>query len=147
MNQSLSSSADPSPSVTVLIRGTAGRHAWTMQLFHQPRGARANQRVRSHCATCRIPKQTPPSKESPSTLAIRLQLSHISPLSSCCTDIITVCRPVTVQHFFSHSRCSSRRVDRHRTTTWASNTTSSKGLFPRRWIRFRWSKLMSAFLI
>lgn len=36
---------DPSPSVTVLIRGTAGRHAWTMQLFHQPRGARANQRV------------------------------------------------------------------------------------------------------
>uniref|UniRef100_A0A8D3EFM9 Ral GTPase-activating protein subunit beta n=1 Tax=Scophthalmus maximus TaxID=52904 RepID=A0A8D3EFM9_SCOMX len=33
------------PSVTVLIRGTAGRHAWTMQLFHQPRGARANQRV------------------------------------------------------------------------------------------------------
>lgn len=39
---------DPSPSVTVLIRGTAGRHAWTMQLFHQPRGARANQRVRSH---------------------------------------------------------------------------------------------------
>lgn len=41
--------SDPSPSVTVLIRGTAGRHAWTMQLFHQPRGARANQRVRSHC--------------------------------------------------------------------------------------------------
>lgn len=39
--------ADPSPSVTVLIRGTAGRHAWTMQLIHQPRGARANQRVRS----------------------------------------------------------------------------------------------------
>uniref|UniRef100_H2L590 Ral GTPase-activating protein subunit beta n=1 Tax=Oryzias latipes TaxID=8090 RepID=H2L590_ORYLA len=33
------------PSVTVLIRGTAGRHAWTMQLFHQPRGARANQRA------------------------------------------------------------------------------------------------------
>uniref|UniRef100_A0A8C7TMI7 Ral GTPase-activating protein subunit beta n=1 Tax=Oncorhynchus mykiss TaxID=8022 RepID=A0A8C7TMI7_ONCMY len=33
------------PSVTVLIRGMAGRHAWTMQLFHQPRGARANQRV------------------------------------------------------------------------------------------------------
>ena len=44
----ISNVTDPSPSVTVLIRGTAGRHAWTMQLIHQPRGARANQRVRSH---------------------------------------------------------------------------------------------------
>lgn len=43
----ISNVTDPSPSVTVLIRGTAGRHAWTMQLIHQPRGARANQRVRS----------------------------------------------------------------------------------------------------
>lgn len=43
----ISDVTDPSPSVTVLIRGTAGRHAWTMQLIHQPRGARANQRVRS----------------------------------------------------------------------------------------------------
>uniref|UniRef100_A0AAY5KQ07 Ral GTPase-activating protein subunit beta n=1 Tax=Esox lucius TaxID=8010 RepID=A0AAY5KQ07_ESOLU len=33
------------PSVTVLIRGMTGRHAWTMQLFHQPRAARANQRM------------------------------------------------------------------------------------------------------
>lgn len=45
----MSNVTDPSPSVTVLIRGTAGRHAWTMQLIHQPRGARANQKVRSHC--------------------------------------------------------------------------------------------------
>ncbi|XP_031423891.1 ral GTPase-activating protein subunit beta isoform X6 [Clupea harengus] len=36
---------DPCPSVTMLIRGMSGRHAWTMQLFHQPRGARANQKV------------------------------------------------------------------------------------------------------
>lgn len=49
INESISVLTDPSPSVTVLIRGTAGRHAWTMQLFHQPRGARASQRVRSHC--------------------------------------------------------------------------------------------------
>ncbi|XP_015220105.1 ral GTPase-activating protein subunit beta isoform X5 [Lepisosteus oculatus] len=36
---------DPCPSVTVLIRGMSGRHAWTMQLYHQPRGGRANQKV------------------------------------------------------------------------------------------------------
>ncbi|MGH0152348.1 UNVERIFIED_CONTAM: hypothetical protein FKN15_022143 [Acipenser sinensis] len=35
---------DPCPSVTVLIRGMSGRHAWTMQLYHQPRGARAHQK-------------------------------------------------------------------------------------------------------
>lgn len=52
----MSNVTDPSPSVTVLIRGTAGRHAWTMQLIHQPRGARANQRVRSHCQVLRHEK-------------------------------------------------------------------------------------------
>uniref|UniRef100_A0AAY4EUX0 Ral GTPase-activating protein subunit beta n=1 Tax=Denticeps clupeoides TaxID=299321 RepID=A0AAY4EUX0_9TELE len=36
---------DPCPSLTMLIRGMSGRHAWTMQLFHQPRGARVNQKV------------------------------------------------------------------------------------------------------
>ncbi len=49
-------SADPCPSVTMLIRGMSGRHAWTMQLFHQPRGARANQKVRcklNHQSECR----------------------------------------------------------------------------------------------
>ncbi|XP_035983069.1 ral GTPase-activating protein subunit beta isoform X4 [Fundulus heteroclitus] len=45
LEQPLGNEQNPSPSVTVLIRGTAGRHAWTMQLFHQPRGARANQRT------------------------------------------------------------------------------------------------------
>uniref|UniRef100_A0A674NWH6 Ral GTPase-activating protein subunit beta n=1 Tax=Takifugu rubripes TaxID=31033 RepID=A0A674NWH6_TAKRU len=45
LEQPLGNEQNPSPSVTVLIRGTAGRHAWTMQLIHQPRGARANQRV------------------------------------------------------------------------------------------------------
>ncbi|XP_027897478.1 ral GTPase-activating protein subunit beta isoform X4 [Xiphophorus couchianus] len=45
LEQPLGNEQNPSPSVTVLIRGTAGRHAWTMQLFHQPRGARANQRM------------------------------------------------------------------------------------------------------
>uniref|UniRef100_A0A8C6LAB0 Ral GTPase-activating protein subunit beta n=1 Tax=Nothobranchius furzeri TaxID=105023 RepID=A0A8C6LAB0_NOTFU len=45
LEQPLGNEQNPSPSVTVLIRGTAGRHAWTMQLFHQPRGARASQRM------------------------------------------------------------------------------------------------------
>ncbi|KAM8946350.1 ral GTPase-activating protein subunit beta isoform 2-T2 [Pelodytes ibericus] len=35
----------PSPSITVLIRGMSGRHAWAMQLCHLPRAARANQRM------------------------------------------------------------------------------------------------------
>lgn len=29
--------SDPQPTVTVLIRGPFGRHAWTMQLRHLPR--------------------------------------------------------------------------------------------------------------
>jgi hypothetical protein len=29
--------SDPQPTVTVLIRGPSGRHAWTMQLRHLPR--------------------------------------------------------------------------------------------------------------
>ncbi|XP_030213857.1 ral GTPase-activating protein subunit beta isoform X4 [Gadus morhua] len=45
LEQPLGNEQNPSPSVTVLIRGTAGRHAWTMQLFHQPRAARATQRM------------------------------------------------------------------------------------------------------
>uniref|UniRef100_A0A8B9L6I7 Ral GTPase-activating protein subunit beta n=1 Tax=Astyanax mexicanus TaxID=7994 RepID=A0A8B9L6I7_ASTMX len=45
LEQPLGNEQNPCPSVTMLIRGTCGRHAWTMQLFHQPRGARANQKV------------------------------------------------------------------------------------------------------
>ncbi|XP_040294146.1 ral GTPase-activating protein subunit beta isoform X5 [Bufo bufo] len=37
--------SNPSPSITVLIRGMSGRHAWAMQLCHLPRAARANQRM------------------------------------------------------------------------------------------------------
>ncbi|XP_029470458.1 ral GTPase-activating protein subunit beta isoform X5 [Rhinatrema bivittatum] len=33
------------PSITVLIRGMSGRHAWAMQLCHLPRSARANQKL------------------------------------------------------------------------------------------------------
>ncbi|XP_069100001.1 ral GTPase-activating protein subunit beta isoform X2 [Pleurodeles waltl] len=36
---------DPCPSVTVLIRGMSGRHAWAMQLCHLPRGTRTNQKI------------------------------------------------------------------------------------------------------
>ncbi|XP_035243425.1 ral GTPase-activating protein subunit beta-like isoform X2 [Anguilla anguilla] len=47
LEQPLGNEQNPCPSVTVLMRGTSGRHAWTMQLHLQPRGARAraNQRV------------------------------------------------------------------------------------------------------
>ncbi|XP_036427095.1 ral GTPase-activating protein subunit beta isoform X3 [Colossoma macropomum] len=44
LEQPLGNEQNPCPSVTMLIRGMCGRHAWTMQLFHQPRGARANQK-------------------------------------------------------------------------------------------------------
>ncbi|KAL0977874.1 hypothetical protein UPYG_G00162460 [Umbra pygmaea] len=44
LEQPLGNEQDPCPSVTMLIRGMSGRHAWTMQLFHQPRGARASQK-------------------------------------------------------------------------------------------------------
>ncbi|KAM4691267.1 ral GTPase-activating protein subunit beta isoform 2-T2 [Rhinophrynus dorsalis] len=37
--------SSPSPSITVLIRGMSGRHAWAMQLCHLPRAARANQKM------------------------------------------------------------------------------------------------------
>ncbi|XP_051562541.1 ral GTPase-activating protein subunit beta-like isoform X3 [Myxocyprinus asiaticus] len=47
LEQPLGNEQNPCPSVTMLIRGMSGRHAWTMQLFHQPRGARANQKVRT----------------------------------------------------------------------------------------------------
>uniref|UniRef100_A0A8C1KEQ1 Ral GTPase-activating protein subunit beta n=1 Tax=Cyprinus carpio TaxID=7962 RepID=A0A8C1KEQ1_CYPCA len=46
LEQPLGNEQNPCPSVTMLIRGMSGRHAWTMQLFHQPREARANQKVR-----------------------------------------------------------------------------------------------------
>ncbi|XP_051568992.1 ral GTPase-activating protein subunit beta-like isoform X7 [Myxocyprinus asiaticus] len=44
LEQPLGNEQNPCPSVTMLIRGMSGRHAWTMQLFHQPKGARANQK-------------------------------------------------------------------------------------------------------
>ncbi|TRY57786.1 hypothetical protein DNTS_012048 [Danionella cerebrum] len=44
LEQPLGNEQNPCPSITMLIRGVSGRHAWTMQLFHQPRGARANQK-------------------------------------------------------------------------------------------------------
>uniref|UniRef100_A0A673W0J1 Ral GTPase-activating protein subunit beta n=1 Tax=Salmo trutta TaxID=8032 RepID=A0A673W0J1_SALTR len=57
---------DPCPSVTMLIRGMSGRHAWTMQLFHQPRGARASQKVF-------IPESRPTPKND---VGIRLNVKH-----------------------------------------------------------------------
>ncbi|KAJ8257305.1 hypothetical protein GJAV_G00184170 [Gymnothorax javanicus] len=45
LEQPLGNEQNPCPSLTVLIRGASGRHAWTMQLHHQPRAARASQKV------------------------------------------------------------------------------------------------------
>ncbi|XP_078508445.1 ral GTPase-activating protein subunit beta [Lissotriton helveticus] len=36
---------NPCPSITVLIRGMSGRHAWAMQLCHLPRETRKNQKM------------------------------------------------------------------------------------------------------
>ncbi|MGH0165770.1 UNVERIFIED_CONTAM: hypothetical protein FKN15_066484 [Acipenser sinensis] len=57
---------DPCPSVTVLIRGMSGRHAWTMQLYHQPRGARAHQKVF-------VPESRPAPKND---VGIRFTVKH-----------------------------------------------------------------------
>ncbi|XP_059837058.1 ral GTPase-activating protein subunit beta isoform X4 [Hypanus sabinus] len=45
LEQPLGNDQNPCPSVTMLLRGMSGRHAWTMQLHHQPRGSRANQKA------------------------------------------------------------------------------------------------------
>lgn len=37
LEEPLGNDQDPQPTVTVLIRGPFGRHAWTMQLRHLPR--------------------------------------------------------------------------------------------------------------
>ncbi|XP_041080438.1 ral GTPase-activating protein subunit beta-like isoform X9 [Polyodon spathula] len=57
---------DPCPSVTVLIRGMSGRHAWTMQLYHQPRGARAHQKMF-------VPESRPAPKND---VGIRFAVKH-----------------------------------------------------------------------
>ncbi|CAB1354255.1 unnamed protein product [Coregonus sp. 'balchen'] len=47
-------------------QGMSGRHAWTMQLFHQPRGARASQKVF-------LPESRPTPKND---VGIRLNVKH-----------------------------------------------------------------------
>ncbi|XP_029102082.1 ral GTPase-activating protein subunit beta-like isoform X5 [Scleropages formosus] len=44
LEQPLGNEQNPCPALTMLVRGMSGRHAWTMQLYHQPRGARASQK-------------------------------------------------------------------------------------------------------
>ncbi|XP_023853035.1 ral GTPase-activating protein subunit beta isoform X4 [Salvelinus sp. IW2-2015] len=63
----LSSTCYPCPSVTMLIRGMSGRHAWTMQLFHQPREARA-----SHKQVF-VPESRPTPKND---VGIRFNVKH-----------------------------------------------------------------------
>uniref|UniRef100_A0A3P8YA54 Ral GTPase-activating protein subunit beta n=1 Tax=Esox lucius TaxID=8010 RepID=A0A3P8YA54_ESOLU len=57
---------DPCPSVTMLIRGVSGRHVWTMQLFHQPRGARG-------CQKAFVPESRPTPKND---VGIRFNVKH-----------------------------------------------------------------------
>ncbi|XP_018581458.1 ral GTPase-activating protein subunit beta isoform X5 [Scleropages formosus] len=66
LEQPLGNEQNPCPSVTMLIRGMSGRHAWTMQLYHQPRGARANQKVF-------VPESRPTPKND---VGIRFNVKH-----------------------------------------------------------------------
>uniref|UniRef100_A0A4W4EZI0 Rap-GAP domain-containing protein n=1 Tax=Electrophorus electricus TaxID=8005 RepID=A0A4W4EZI0_ELEEL len=67
LEQPLGNEQNPSPSITVLIRGMCARHAWTMQLFHQPRGARANQKQ------VFVPEKRPAPKND---VGIRFNVKH-----------------------------------------------------------------------
>ncbi|XP_051986112.1 ral GTPase-activating protein subunit beta-like isoform X6 [Xyrauchen texanus] len=67
LEQPLGNEQNPCPSVTMLIRGMSGRQAWTMQLFHQPRGARANQKQ------VFVPESRPTPKND---VGIRFNVKH-----------------------------------------------------------------------
>ncbi|XP_063071228.1 ral GTPase-activating protein subunit beta isoform X8 [Engraulis encrasicolus] len=67
LEQPLGNEQNPCPSVTMLIRGMSGRHAWTMQLFHQPRAARANQKQAF------VPEARPTPKND---VGIRFNVKH-----------------------------------------------------------------------
>ncbi|KAK3769083.1 hypothetical protein RRG08_032074 [Elysia crispata] len=45
LEQPLGNIEDPLPTVTALIRGAFGRHAWTMQLRHSPRASKVSSRA------------------------------------------------------------------------------------------------------
>ncbi|XP_023691037.1 ral GTPase-activating protein subunit beta isoform X10 [Paramormyrops kingsleyae] len=66
LEQPLGNEQNPCPAVTILIRGVSGRHAWTMQLYHQPRVARANQKVF-------VPERRPTPKND---VGIRFNVKH-----------------------------------------------------------------------
>ncbi|XP_055507936.1 ral GTPase-activating protein subunit beta isoform X5 [Leucoraja erinacea] len=66
LEQPLGNDQNPCPSVTVLLRGMSGRHAWTMQLHHQPRGSRANQKAF-------VPEPHPPPKGN---MGIKFNVKH-----------------------------------------------------------------------
>ncbi|KAJ8400593.1 hypothetical protein AAFF_G00393620 [Aldrovandia affinis] len=69
LEQPLGNEQNPCPSVTVLMRGTSGRHAWTMQLHHQPRGARA----RANQRQVFVPESRPTPKND---VGIRFNVKH-----------------------------------------------------------------------
>ncbi|XP_023691028.1 ral GTPase-activating protein subunit beta isoform X1 [Paramormyrops kingsleyae] len=67
LEQPLGNEQNPCPAVTILIRGVSGRHAWTMQLYHQPRVARANQKQ------VFVPERRPTPKND---VGIRFNVKH-----------------------------------------------------------------------
>uniref|UniRef100_A0A3P8YCL0 Ral GTPase-activating protein subunit beta n=1 Tax=Esox lucius TaxID=8010 RepID=A0A3P8YCL0_ESOLU len=67
LEQPLGNEQNPCPSVTMLIRGVSGRHVWTMQLFHQPRGARGCQKQAF------VPESRPTPKND---VGIRFNVKH-----------------------------------------------------------------------
>ncbi|KAI1890432.1 hypothetical protein AGOR_G00153650 [Albula goreensis] len=69
LEQPLGNEQNPCPSVTVLMRGTSGRHAWTMQLHHQPRAARA----RTNQRQVFVPESRPTPKND---VGIRFNVKH-----------------------------------------------------------------------
>ncbi|KAL4646238.1 ral GTPase-activating protein subunit beta-like isoform X10 [Arapaima gigas] len=67
LEQPLGNEQNPCPALTMLIRGMSGRHAWTMQLYHQPRGARASQKQ------VFVPESRPAPKND---VGIRFNVKH-----------------------------------------------------------------------
>lgn len=121
------------------------RNSWQTRVDHAalPPAQRSSGQSEGEITPCNLPrpKQTRP-REGPA--AARTQsargFSHVFVALHLSRRYYNSC--LSSQRV--HSRCSFPRVGRRRTTTWASSTTSSRGLFPRRWIRSRWSRPTSA---
>lgn len=125
---------DPCPSVTMLVRGMCGRHAWTMQLFHQPRGARANQKV------IYSTNNQPEHKRTERNVRVCIYEDHISvDASSTNTHCLIGCFPILS---VSYSRFLFQRVGQPPKMTSGFGLVSNTGRSQKRWTRFLLSKLI-----